>query len=47
MICFILFSMIYCQNLIQNPSFEEVNNNKVLNWKLPQGVDLSSESYSG
>ena len=42
-----LFSLIYCQNIIKNPSFEEVENNKVLHWNLGKGVEISSDSYSG
>ena len=47
MIFLVLFSLIYCQNIIKNPSFEEVENNKVLNWNLGKGVEISSDSYSG
>ena len=41
------FSIIYCQNILKNPSFEEVENNKVLNWILGEGIELSSDSHSG
>ena len=47
MIFLILFSLIYCQNIIRNPSFEEVENNKVLNWSLGRGVEISSDCFSG
>ena len=47
MIFLVLFSLIYCQNIIKNPSFEEVENNKVLNWNLYKEVEISSYSYSG
>ena len=40
MIFLLLFSIIYCQNIIKNPSFEEVENNQVKNWKLGEGVQL-------
>ena len=37
-----------CQNLIKNPSFEQVDsNNKVLNWVIEEGISLSSVSHSG
>ena len=47
MIFFLLFSIIYCQNLIRNPSFEVVENNKVINWTLGEGVEISSDSHLG
>ena len=47
MIFFALFSIIYCQNIIKNPSFEEIENNKVLNWNLGKGVEISSDSHLG
>ena len=47
MIFLVLFSLIYCQNIIRNPSFEEVENNKVLNWGLGEGVEISSDCFSG
>ena len=40
MILFLLFSIIICQNIIKNPSFKEVENDKVLNWNLGEGVEL-------
>ena len=47
-ILFLLFSIVCSQNIIQNPSFEEVDsNNKVLNWNLADGADLSADSHSG
>ena len=42
MIFFFLFSIIYSQNIIKNPSFEEVENNQIKNWKLGEGVELIS-----
>ena len=48
MICFFLFSIIYCQNIIKNPSFEEVENNQAKNWILDKGSQIiSSDSHSG
>ena len=48
MLIFFLFSIVCCQNIILNPSFEEVDsNNKVLHWNLAEGAELSSESHSG
>ena len=40
MIFFLLFSTIYCQNMLKNPSFEEVENNQVKNWRLGEGIQL-------
>ena len=43
MIFLVLFSLIYCQNIIKNPSFEELDsNNKLLNWYNPENVEISS-----
>ena len=42
MLIFAFFSIIYCQNIIKNPSFEEVENNQVKNWILDKGVQLIS-----
>ena len=48
MIFFLLFPIIYCQNILKNHSFEEIENNQVKNWKLGEGVQLiSSDTYSG
>ena len=48
MIILFLFSLVCCQNLIKNPSFEEVDsNNKILNWIIKEGASLSSVSHSG
>ena len=48
MMFFLLFSIIYCQNIIKIPSFEEVEGDQVTNWKLGEGVELiSSDSHSG
>ena len=47
MIFFVLLSTLYCQNIIKNPSFEEVENYKPLHWYLDEGVELSSESHLG
>ena len=45
----LLFPIIYCENLIKNPSFEEVDegNNKPLYWEVVKGSDLSSDCHSG
>ena len=48
MVFFLLFSIIYCQNILKNPSFEEDENNQVKNWRLGEGVQLISlDNYSG
>ena len=48
MLILFLFSLVSCQNLIKNPSFEQVDsNNKVLNWVIEEGTSLSSVSHSG
>ena len=48
MLILFLFSLLYCQNLIKNPSFEEVDsNNKILNWGIKEGASLSTISHSG
>ena len=47
MIFFVLLSTLYCQNIIKNPSFEEVENNKLLHWHLDEGVELSFDSHLG
>ena len=48
MLIFLFFSLTYCQNILKNPSFEEVDsNNKLLNWNIAPEVELSSISYSG
>ena len=42
------FSIIYCQNIIKNPSFEEVENNQAKNWILDRETQIiSSDSHSG
>ena len=44
---YFLISTVFCQNLIKNPSFEEIENNKIKDWKdYTQGV-LSTDSHSG
>ena len=51
MLILFLFSLVGCQNLIKNPSFEQVDsnnsNNNVLNWVIEKGTSLSSVSHSG
>ena len=48
MLTFLLFSIISCQNILKNPSFEEVDsNNKILYWSIDKEVEISSECYSG
>ena len=48
MIFFFLFSIIYCQNVIKNPSFEEFENNQVKYWRLDKESQIiSSDCYSG
>ena len=48
MIIILLFSLVYSQNLIKNPSFEEIDsNNNVLNWKMYEEVEISTVSHSG
>ena len=47
MIYFLLFSIIYCQNLLRNPSFEIIENDKAVNWSLGRGVEISSISHTG
>ena len=47
MIYFLLFSIISCQNLLRNPSFEIIENNKVVNWSLGSVVEISSISHTG
>ena len=48
MLIFLLFSIVCGQNIILNPSFEEVNSdNKPLHWNLRDDVEISSDSHSG
>ena len=48
MVIFFIFSIVYCQNIIKNPSFEEFDSNhKLLYWSLAEEADLSSDSHSG
>ena len=48
MLIFLLFSIVCGQNIIRNPSFEEVNSdNKPLHWNLRENVEISSDSHSG
>ena len=48
MLIFWLFTIISCQNILKNPSFEEVDsNNKLLDWRLDKEVEISSECHSG
>ena len=48
MLIFFLFSIVYCENIIKNPSFEEFDsNNKLLYWYLDEEADISSNSHSG
>ena len=48
MLIFCFFSLICCQNIIRNPSFEVIDSyNKIVNWTVPEGSDLSSDSISG
>ena len=48
MLLIFLFSLVCSHNIIQNPSFEEVDsNNKALFWNLAEGAELSSVSHSG
>ena len=48
MIFFFLFSIIYCQNIIKNPSFEEFENNQIKNWRLSKESQIiSSDIHSG
>ena len=45
---FSFFSLTYCQNILKNPSFEEVDsNNKLLDWYNPDNVEISPVSHSG
>ena len=44
---FFLFSMVFCENLVKNPSFEEFEDNKLKDWKAVKGSDISIESHSG
>ena len=48
MLFLFLFSLVYCQNIIKNPSFEQVDsNNKLLNWIVHEKASLSSDCHSG
>ena len=48
MMIFFLFSIVCSQNIILNPSFEDVDsNNKPLHWNAPEEVEISSVSHSG
>ena len=46
-IIYFLFPIILCENLIQNPSFEEMEGDKLKYWKAVKGSDISSNSHSG
>ena len=46
-IIYFLFPIIFCENLIQNPSFEEMEGDKLKYWKAVKGSDISSNSHSG
>ena len=48
MIMILLFSIVYSQNLIKNPSFEEIDsNNNLLEWRKYEEVEISPVSHSG
>ena len=48
MLILFLISIVCSQNIIKNPSFEEVNsNNKLLYWYNPDNVEISPDSHSG
>ena len=49
MLLIFCFSLIICEeNLIKNPSFEEVDSdNKIKYWNVVKGSDISSDSHSG
>ena len=47
MLIFFLISIVFSQNIIKNPSFEEVDsNNKLLDWYNPDNVEISTVSHS-
>ena len=48
MLILFLISVVCSQNIIKNPSFEEVNsNNRLLYWYNPDNVEISPVSHSG
>ena len=47
MLILFLISVVCSQNIIKNPSFEEVDsNNKLLDWYNPNNVEISPVSHS-
>ena len=42
-----LFSLVFCQNFVKNPSFEETEDNKLKEWKDYTNGVLSTDSHSG
>ena len=48
MLILFLISVVCSQNIIKNPSFEEVDsNNKLLDWYNPNNVEISPVSHFG